>query len=163
MFTSVGAVWYRNHANGVVVRLRSIMTITVTRFRYVGSVNGIIDSTMQKCSTYHTKNWPEMPTYDVECPEGHEHEIVTSWDDRQTPCPTCGLPTERVWRGKPPGAVADTLPGGGRLIENLGHEPVWVETYTELRRQCRARGLTPFVRHAPGPHGDKSRITTRWI
>jgi hypothetical protein len=59
--------------------------------------------------------------------------------------------------------VADTLPGGPRWIENLGHEPVYVETTTQLKRECKARGVEPFIRHQGGPHTDKSKHTTRWI
>jgi hypothetical protein len=104
-----------------------------------------------------------MPTFDIECVAGHEAEVVTHWSDRHTPCPTCGEPTVRVWKGRAPGAIADTLPGGPRWIENLGDKPVYIETGTELRREMKARGVEPFVRHQGGPHGDKSRLTTRWI
>ena len=85
------------------------------------------------------------------------------------PCEVCGLTVHiSSWpwcpHGKPYGtAISDELRGGARFIENLGDEPVWVETESQLKREARARGLRPFVRHAPGPHGDKSKHTTRWV
>lgn len=37
--------------------------------------------------------------------------------------------------------IDDTLPGGPRWMDNLGHEPVWVETRTQLKRLLAERGL----------------------
>jgi hypothetical protein len=50
------------------------------------------------------------------------------------------------------GAIDDTFIGG-RIYENLGHEPVYIQS----RRELKARGLVEMVRHIPGsPH------TTSW-
>jgi len=42
---------------------------------------------------------------------------------------------------------------GGRVFENLGHEPVRCDSPADLKRELDARGLEPFVRHVDGsPH-----------
>jgi hypothetical protein len=45
--------------------------------------------------------------------------------------------------GKPEGfnVIDDTLPGGARWVQNLGHQPVWVETKTQMQRELDSRGL----------------------
>lgn len=45
--------------------------------------------------------------------------------------------------------IQDTLPGGAQWIENLGDQPVWVESKTQLRREAAQRGL----RWDPKPMG----------
>ena len=46
---------------------------------------------------------------------------------------------------------------GGRVYENLGHEAVYIESRSHLKRELKARGLVEMVRHVPGsPH------TTSW-
>jgi len=65
-----------------------------------------------------------------------------------------------------PGGVAmidDQLTGGARFIENLGPQPVWVETKSQLRAELAARGLMPKVQHVSGRESDKSAHTSRWI
>lgn len=57
--------------------------------------------------------------------------------------------------------AVDTLPGGARFIENLGPEPIWIETKTQLARECKARGLVPFVRHVES--AAKTKHTSRWV
>lgn len=56
------------------------------------------------------------------------------------PCPSCGGATERLWQ-TPAQVIDDTLPGGPRWIDNLGHDPVWVETKTQYRQELAKRGL----------------------
>lgn len=56
------------------------------------------------------------------------------------------------------GVVDDELPGGARWIENLGPEPVWIETKTQLKQELDARGLEPFVRHVDG-----DQHVQRWV
>lgn len=95
----------------------------------------------------------------AECGTTHPHE----------PCEACGqIVHVGEWpfcpHGKPYGtAIDDQLAGGPQWIENLGDQPVYVETKSQLAREARARGRVPFVRHAPGPSGDRSKHTTRWV
>jgi putative FmdB family regulatory protein len=105
-----------------------------------------------------------MPLYDVECVEcGTVCEVYAQVNDRAVACRDCGAPTERVWQGRAPAAIGDSLPGGARWIENLGDKPVFVESKSQLNREMRDRGLQQYVRHQGGPHSDKSRHTTRWF
>jgi hypothetical protein len=59
--------------------------------------------------------------------------------------------------------VDDTIAGGPRMFENLGAEPVYIETKSQLRAEMRARGLREFVRHVGDKGSDKSKNTSRWI
>lgn len=45
-----------------------------------------------------------------------------------------------------PAIIDDTLPGGARWMHNLGDQPVWVETKTQLREEMAKRGLVPAER-----------------
>ena len=45
-----------------------------------------------------------------------------------------------------PQVIDDTLPGGARYMHNLGPEPVWVETKTQLTAELKARGLVQAER-----------------
>lgn len=59
-----------------------------------------------------------------------------------------------------PAMIDDVLPGGPRLMHNLGPDPVWVETKTQLALELASRGLVQDVRdrHAAD---DKSPWATR--
>lgn len=59
--------------------------------------------------------------------------------------------------------IDDQLPGGPQMLENLSHEPVYVETKSQLRAEMHARGLRQHVRHVGEKGSDKSKNTTRWI
>lgn len=66
------------------------------------------------------------------------------YGERVATCPVCGLtvPAHRDRRESAgPSVIDDTLPGGARWMQNLGHKPVWVETKTELKRELETRGL----------------------
>ena len=59
--------------------------------------------------------------------------------------------------------IDDQITGGARYFENLGHEPVWIETKSQLRAELKARGLMPKVQHVGDKGSDKSKNTTRWV
>lgn len=59
--------------------------------------------------------------------------------------------------------IGDQVIGGARMFENLGHEPVYIDSRSVLKREMQARGLREFVRHVGTKEGDKSKETTRWI
>jgi len=99
-----------------------------------------------------------MPRYDVRCPQGHADTIITRWDDRQTPCRTCGAPTERVW-------VTATAVIGDEIDyvdDNLGPEPIRIRSKAERRRLMKERGLVEAVRHVGTQGSDRSPHTQRW-
>lgn len=58
------------------------------------------------------------------------------------------------------GVIDDTLTGGARWMHNLGHEPVWVETKSQLKQEFAARGLAPAERGSYN-RDDKSPYATR--
>ncbi len=105
-----------------------------------------------------------MPIYDRRCPSC-ERVTLDHYEPVAAPrvvC-DCGADTERVWLAGASAAVhGDEQFIGGRVYENLGHEPVVVHSRSELRRELSARGLQEFVRHAPEAGTDKSRHTTNW-
>lgn len=59
-----------------------------------------------------------------------------------------------------PAVIDDTLPGGARWMHNLGDEPVWVETKTQLRDELAKRGLVQAERNSYN-RDDKSPWATR--
>jgi hypothetical protein len=76
-----------------------------------------------------------------------------------TECPKCHAPLALGdfpfcphGRGETTGVEAVTWPGG-ITFENLGHDPVTLYSPAELKREMKARGLEPMVRHRDGdPH-----------
>ena len=60
------------------------------------------------------------------------------------------------------GVIPDEWPGG-KVFENLGHDPVTLYSRSELKREMDKRGLQPFVRHVGTQDGDRSAHTQRWI
>lgn len=59
--------------------------------------------------------------------------------------------------------IGDDILGGARMFENLGHEPVYIDSRSSLKRELAARGLMPRVEHKGVPGSDRSPQTTRWI
>ena len=81
-----------------------------------------------------------MPRYDQRCLScAWTGEVIVS-PDAEVLCPDCGGKTEHVWAASPD-VIDDTLPGGPRWIENLGHDPVWVETKTQLQAELDKRNV----------------------
>lgn len=64
---------------------------------------------------------------------------------------------------RPFAVIDDTITGGARFFENLGPEPVYIETKSQLRAELKARGLREHVRHVGEKGSDRSRNTSRWI
>lgn len=61
------------------------------------------------------------------------------------------------------GRGADVTWPGGRVFENLSHEPVTFYSPAEKQRYMRQHGLEEFVRHQPVPGSDTSPHTSRWV
>ncbi len=59
--------------------------------------------------------------------------------------------------------IDDTVPGGARYFENLGPEPVYIASKSQLKDELRARGLKERVHHVGVPGTDRSPQTQRWI
>ena len=56
--------------------------------------------------------------------------------------------------------IDDTLPGGPRWMHNLGDQPIFISTKTELKQEMSARGLVPAERNTYNKD-DKSPWATR--
>ena len=105
-----------------------------------------------------------MPIYDRRCNScGWQREDCYETSAHYEPCPTCGEPTERLWTSRPAAVHGDDYWVGGRVYENLGHEPVVIHSRSELKREMDKRGLREYVRHVGEPGGDRSTKTSRWI
>lgn len=96
-----------------------------------------------------------MPMYDVECAAGHQGEVLTSIEDRFTPCRTCGQPTARIWLRSSSSVLSDSL---DYIDDNSGPTPIHVTSRTQRRQIMKERGLKEMVRHVDG-----SKHTSRWI
>jgi hypothetical protein len=102
-----------------------------------------------------------MPKFDQRCKTCDWWDEIVVPSGTHPPCPTCGGDTERFYiRGY--GFERDEFPGG-KVIENLGHEPVVVHSRSELKDAMAKRGLQEFVRHVPTPGSDKSPHTQRFV
>lgn len=55
--------------------------------------------------------------------------------------------------------IEDATWPGGITFENLGHDPVTLYSPSELKRELKARGLEPMIRHVPGDQHTKSWAT----
>ena len=47
-------------------------------------------------------------------------------------------------------SIQDVTWPGGKVFENLGHEPVRCDSPADLKREMKARNLEPMVRHVDG-------------
>jgi hypothetical protein len=64
------------------------------------------------------------------------------------------------------GVIPDDIPGGLVIEHGLCHEDGTPRTYyskTEINREAKRRGWTPFVRHVGERGSDKSPHTSRWV
>ena len=100
-------------------------------------------------------------TYDQQCDRCGVVFEVLARPGEQPPCKSCGGPTQRIYLGGY-GFIGDEFPGG-KVIENLGPEPVTVHSKSELKREMELRGLVPAVRHVGLPGSDKNPNTSRWV
>lgn len=85
-----------------------------------------------------------MPRYDFVCPSGHTTEILyQSWRQAKAmePCETCGSQAMRIISIANP-ALYFEEGGGGRMIENLGHEPVMVTSAKQHKDLMKQAGVT---------------------
>jgi hypothetical protein len=87
-----------------------------------------------------------------------------SEDGQPLRCSDCGQLGHRPDPIGPtsPTVYGDTLWGGPRWVENLDTQPVWIETKSQYRAECAARGFENRVHHVPVPGTDKSPVTVTW-
>ena len=107
-----------------------------------------------------------MPMYDLTCPQGHEQLDVLLKLGERPPCPTCGEPTETLWRTCTRGVIPDDIPGGILIKNGICNEDGSPRRYysrSEMKREADRRGLANIVTHVPPPGSDKSKETVRWV
>lgn len=97
-----------------------------------------------------------MAIYDVKCAAGHEHEVFAKWRD-VTPCPTCGSPTHRIWKGAR-AVIGDDWPGG-KTFEHITDQPITVHSKSELKRVLDAHGLRHKDTYHPNDGSDWTKLT----
>lgn len=108
-----------------------------------------------------------MPIYDLVCANGHEQYDLYLKLGERPPCPTCGEPTDTLWR-QSSHVISDEIPGGIWIRHGICNEdgsPRLYYSKSEMARVAKERGLTNAVRHAPDPTSgsDKSKHTIRWV
>lgn len=60
-----------------------------------------------------------------------------------------------------PGVVDDSFTP--HWCETLGHEPVWVESKSQLRREAEARGLVNVVRHEEAYYAKQRKMHDEYL
>ena len=84
-----------------------------------------------------------------ECDQCSQRTKQLRWDTDPAPTCACGGTLYEVglsWHGNR-GVIDDQIEGGPRWFENMGHEPVWIESKSQWRREMEKRGLVNVVRH----------------
>jgi hypothetical protein len=85
-------------------------------------------------------------TYRCQACDAQEKRLA--WNTDAPPaCDAHGPMVETDRAGAAAPAVVDDTIIGGRWVETLGHEPVWIESHSQLRREAEKRGLVNVVRH----------------
>lgn len=73
-----------------------------------------------------------------------------AWDNAEPPsCTFHGTTMVEVptsWAGNR-GVIDDQIEGGPRFFETFGHEPVWIDSKSEWRRQVDKHQVVNVVRH----------------
>jgi hypothetical protein len=81
-----------------------------------------------------------------ECASCGSRTQMLRWDTDPAPSCDCGQALHETGLSWAPtrGVVDDTV--DGHWCETLGHEPVWIESKSQLRREAEKRGLINVVR-----------------
>ena len=96
-----------------------------------------------------------MPMYDVRCSQGHVGEVLAAWQDKETPCRTCGAPTERIWIAGRRAVLGDAM---DYIDDNLGPHPIHITSRAQRKTLMAKAGLQERIRHVDG-----DRHASRWI
>ena len=69
--------------------------------------------------------------------------------DPVAPCGDCGgvVQETSLVLERNRGVIDDQIEGGPRWFDTMGHEPVWIESKSQWRREVEARQLVNVVRH----------------
>ncbi len=84
-----------------------------------------------------------MPLFDSKC-------TACDWTSERweksgvcPPCPLCGAPTEHCWKPNTNRYVQDQIPGG-LVLDNLGGQPITVDSWSERKRVMKERGYHEY-------------------
>lgn len=111
-----------------------------------------------------------MPLYDKKCSRcPWEGETWAKVGDA-VPCPTCGQPTETIWKTRASAVVQDNFnePIGFTAYDShlmktgRAAEATIVRSHSERRALMKARGLIEHIDHVGLPGSDKAKHTTSW-
>ena len=87
--------------------------------------------------------------WSYECEACRERQKHLHWDTDPAPRCACGgtLQPYSLTVARNRGVIDDQLEGGPRFFENLGHEPVWIESKSQWRREVARHNVENVVRH----------------
>lgn len=99
------------------------------------------------------------------CPQCDRKAEALAWDD--DPVPVCAehrVPMrEGDVRVEAVSVIDDQIEGGPRFFETLGHEPVWIESKSQLRREAEKRGLENIVRHDSAYYAKQRKMHDEYL
>lgn len=109
-----------------------------------------------------------MPMYDLVCKNGHEQYNLYLKLGERPACPTCGEPTETLWKGKTNAVIPDEIPGGVLIYHGICNDDGTPRRYyskSEIAAAAKAKGYRNHVEHVTDPKSgsDKAKYTTRWV
>jgi putative FmdB family regulatory protein len=92
-----------------------------------------------------------MPLYEYECEQCHEVHFhirpISEWRE-DSKCPKCGSHARKIISSS-----SDRREWEPYVDENLGDEPVMVESRSHRKQLLKERGLESCYRHKPGMPG----------
>lgn len=103
-----------------------------------------------------------MPKYDKKCSVCGDVREYVCRPFQDPPCVVCGGETSTTYLPGSYNFVSDEFVGG-RVFENLGHEPMKLYSKSELKNVMAERGLIEKVEHKTVAGTDKSEHTQRFV
>jgi hypothetical protein len=87
--------------------------------------------------------------WSYECTACGEKQKHLHWSVDAPPLCACGgtLAPYSLAAAPNRGVIDDQIEGGPRFFETLGHEPVWIESKSQWRREVDKRQLVNVVKH----------------
>jgi hypothetical protein len=87
--------------------------------------------------------------WSYECTACGEKQKHLHWSVDAPPLCACGgrLGPYSVVATRNRGVIDDQIEGGPRFFETMGHEPVWIESKSQWKREVDKRQLVNVVRH----------------
>lgn len=82
------------------------------------------------------------------------------WDHDPIPACACGgrLHPYSLTLARHRGVIDDQIEGGPRVFETMGHEGVYIESKSQLRREMEKRGLVNVVKHEASYYAKQRKL-----